>query len=139
MVSKTKIIARYAETDQMGIIHHSVYPVWYEAARTDFIKQAGMTYSEMEQAGVMLPLLELGCTYKSSAYYEDELTICTRVTKLTPTRIEFGYEVYRNGEEKPINFGFTKHAWTTTSLKPINMKKHFPEILAIAQKAAEQE
>ena len=127
MVSKTKIIARYAETDQMGIIHHSVYPVWYEAARTDFIKQAGMTYSEMEQAGVMLPLLELGCTYKSSAYYEDELTICTRVTKLTPSRIEFGYEVYR------------KHAWTTTSLKPINMKKHFPEILAIAQKAAEQE
>ena len=60
MKSESKIVARYAETDQMGIVHHSVYPVWYEVARTDFIKQVGMTYTQMEQIGIMLPLVELG-------------------------------------------------------------------------------
>ena len=48
LVSTTTVIARYAETDQMGIVHHSVYPIWYEAARSDFCKKAGLPYSKME-------------------------------------------------------------------------------------------
>lgn len=54
MVSKTKLIVRYQETDQMGIVHHSVYPVWFECGRTDFIKKAGITYSQMEKEGIKL-------------------------------------------------------------------------------------
>ena len=61
MIHKTVIKARYAETDQMGIIHHSVYPVWYETARTEFIKTSGITYSQLEKKGIMLPLSEIGC------------------------------------------------------------------------------
>ena len=57
MITKSFVTARYAETDQMGVIHHSVYAVWYELARTDFIKKVGISYSKMEEMGILLPLL----------------------------------------------------------------------------------
>ena len=52
-INRLEITARYAETDMMGIIHHSVYPVWFEAARTEFIKMTGITYSELEKQGII--------------------------------------------------------------------------------------
>ncbi|MEG0230260.1 MAG: thioesterase family protein, partial [Oscillospiraceae bacterium] len=70
---KTKIVARYAETDQMGVVHHSVYPIWYEVARTEFIKHIGISYSQMEKMGVMTPLAHLQCDYKNATKYEDEV------------------------------------------------------------------
>lgn len=127
MKSKSKITARYAETDQMGIIHHSVYPIWYEVARTDFIKKAGMTYTQMEQNGLMLPLIELGCKYILPAKYEDELTIKCFVGEFKASKIKFIYEVYTK-DKVLLNKGFTTHAWTNLELKPLNMKKHFPKI-----------
>ena len=63
MHSKSYITVRYAETDRMGVAHHANYPVWYEIGRTDFIKLFDTTYTEMEEAGVMTPLLNLTCHY----------------------------------------------------------------------------
>lgn len=126
MYSESTVIVRYAETDRMGIVHHSVYPIWYEIARTNFIKMIGITYSEMEEMGIMTPLVELGSKYKHPANYEDELKIRVFVSKLTPARIEFSYEVYH--DNLLINTGFTMHAWVGKNLKPINMKKKFPDI-----------
>ena len=126
MYSESKVIVRYAETDKMGIVHHSVYPIWYELARTDFIKLIDLTYSKMEEMGIMLPLVSLTCNYKKPADYEDELIIRTSISKLTPARIEFYYEVYKNNEI--INTGTTVHAWVGKDLKPINLKKNYSEI-----------
>ena len=64
MISETRFPVRYAETDQMGIVHHSVYPVWFECGRTDFIKEYGIAYDELERLGLMLPLVRLLCEYK---------------------------------------------------------------------------
>ena len=61
--SETFLTVRYAETDMMGIVHHSRYYPWFEQARTDFIKKSGITYTQMEQAGVLLPLAETHCKY----------------------------------------------------------------------------
>lgn len=122
-VSETKLIVRYAETDQMGIVHHSNYPVWFEAGRTDFIKKLGMPYSAIEEEGFLLPLIRLECNYKGFAKYEDEVTVKTSIKKLTYTRVIFYYEVYKNNEEKPITTGETEHAWTNRNLKPLNLKK----------------
>ncbi len=102
MISKSKVIVRYAETDQMGIAHHSVYPIWFELARTDLAKQAGFPYSKMEQAGVMTPLVELQCKYRKPAHYEDELIVTATVSKLSSVKIEFYYEVFLKNEDKPI-------------------------------------
>ena len=87
MITKSFVTARYAETDQMGVIHHSVYAVWYELARTDFIKKVGISYSKMEEMGILLPLSELTCKYHQATLYEDEITIETRILALTPSRL----------------------------------------------------
>jgi len=126
MYSESKIVVRYAETDKMGIVHHSVYPIWYEIARTNFIKSIGITYSELEKKGVMLPLIELTSKYILPANYEDELTIRIKIQKLTPARIIFGYEIYN--KEKLINTGTTTHAFVGKNLKPINLKKNMQDI-----------
>ncbi|HHV98165.1 MAG TPA: acyl-CoA thioesterase [Clostridiaceae bacterium] len=127
-VSETQLIVRYAETDQMGIVHHSNYPIWFEAGRTDFIRELGMPYSAIEEEGILLPLIRLECHYKGFAKYEDEIKVKTSIKKLTYTRIIFYYEIYKNNEEKPITTGETEHAWTTRNLKPLNLKKHSSHI-----------
>lgn len=139
MISKSKVIVRYAETDQMGIVHHSVYPIWFELARTDLAKEAGFPYSEMEKSGVMTPLIELNCKYIKPAHYEDELTITTRVSKLSPVRVEFYYEVFNNTDSKPICIGTTTHALVNKEFNIINTKKEHPEIYSILEKMLEKE
>lgn len=112
----------------MGIVHHSNYPIWFEAGRTDFIKKLGMPYTRIEESGTMLPLIELRCRFMGVARYEDEVMVVTCVRDLTDTRITFGYEVYREGEKKPITSGETMHAFTDGAMRPVNLKKHAPDI-----------
>ena len=83
VLSESKIEVRYAETDQMGVVHHAVYPVWYEVARTDYMKKTGMTYAEMEKMGVMTPVVDLGCHYVGSAYYGETITVRVRILELS--------------------------------------------------------
>ncbi|AEV68820.1 acyl-CoA thioesterase [Acetivibrio clariflavus] len=137
--SKTEIVVRYAETDQMGIAHHSNYPIWYEAARTDFIKGAGISYSEIEKRGCMLPLLELKSCYKKPARYEDELFIITKIKDLSSTRITFYYEVYDKKENTLLNYGETMHVWTDKNLRPVNMKKYAPDIYNFMLKLTQED
>jgi len=128
MSSKSKITVRYAETDQMGIVHNSVYPIWYEVARTDFIKLAGISYTEMEKMGIMLPLIELKCKFIGAAKYEDELIVAVKISELSPVKIEFSYEIFKESNEKPINTGYTLHLWVNKDFRPINLKKNFPAL-----------
>jgi acyl-CoA thioester hydrolase len=139
MVSEIKVEVRYAETDKMGITHHSVYPIWYEAARTELIKKIGITYSEMERKGIMLPLAELNCKYIIPSTYEDKLTIKVWVSKITPARIVFNYETYKEEISKAIATGETIHAWADSkTLKPMNLKKNFPEYYEKIEKLVEE-
>lgn len=69
MHARTKVTVRYAETDRMGIVHHSNYPIWYEIARNDYIKMFGISYTDMENAGVMTPLLNLSCHFSESLLF----------------------------------------------------------------------
>lgn len=135
MISKSIITVRYAETDQMGIVHHSVYPIWYEVARSDFMKEMGMSYSNIEKLGIMTPVVEVKCKYIKPAYYEDRLVIETKIKSLNFAKIEFEYLIYNDYFDKPINIGSTVHAWTDTSLKLINLKKVNKDIYDLIHKA----
>lgn len=129
MVSKTKITVRYAETDQMGIAHHSVYPIWYEVGRTDFIKQFGVSYTQLEQSGLMMPLVNLACNYRLPANYEDELIIETRVIKISCAKITFGYKVYKQPQNILLGSGTTEQGFVDSkTFKPINIKKFAPQL-----------
>lgn len=92
-----QIRVRYAETDQMGLLHHANYLVYFEQARTELLRAGGRTYKDMEAEGFFLVVARLEVKYKLPAHYDDVLTIRTTVTRQSPVRIEHKYEVLRDG------------------------------------------
>ena len=92
----------------------------------------------MEEVGIMTPLVELNSKYYSPATYDDNLIVTARVSKLTPARAVFYYEVFKENElDKPINTGYTVHAIVNKDMRPINTKKLFPEIYKTLEKMME--
>lgn len=126
METKTQLIARYQETDQMGIVHHSNYPIWFEAGRTDFFKKIGMANSDIELKGILCPLINMECAFKIPVKYEDEIFIKTKVKSMTCVRVEFIYEVISCKDGVVHALGSTSHAWTDKILKPLNIEIELP-------------
>ncbi len=123
-INETKIVPRYSETDQMGVIYHSNYFVWFEVGRTDYLKESTISYKEMEEVGIILPVIEVNCKYKTSAKYADNLIVKTTIAELSPTRIKFFYEIIREEDNKLIADGFTEHAFVNKIKgRPANLKK----------------
>lgn len=135
MKTETRLTVRYAETDRMGIVHHSNYAVWFEAGRTDFIKQAGISYSELETRGVFLPLYEITARFKSPARYEDEIAVITSLKQLTRVRLLLSYEVVNTTTNTLLATGETLHAFTNTALKPLNVEKALPDVYALLKES----
>lgn len=98
---------RYAETDQMGVVHHAVYVVWMEAARVEFLKRFGMPYHELERSGVRLPVVELGVTYRAAAEFGQVVEVSCVLERVTSRGATFRYWVHRNG--RLLAEGFTRH------------------------------
>lgn len=137
MASTSEITVRYAETDCMGVVHHAVYPVWFEIARTDYIKNVALSYSDMEKQGVMLPVTGISCKYRSPARYDDCLIITAKVTRLSLARIEFSYTVTRKGETEVLCEGTSSHGFVDSqTFRPVNLKKTLPEVYAKIEREA---
>ena len=127
--SETYLTARYAETDLMGIVHHSRYYPWFEIARGDYMKTSGMSYRDVEEMGVMLPLSKSGAEYLGGIKYDDDVLITCVMEKLTVARCVFSYEVYRLPEKTLMTKGYTEHGFVDAkTFAPINLKKAYPEI-----------
>ena len=86
-VRRARVRVRYADTDQMGVTYHANYLVWFEVGRTDWLRESGWTYRDMEDAGVSLPVIEVFCQYHQPARYDDEIEIRTRATALPSDRL----------------------------------------------------
>jgi acyl-CoA thioester hydrolase len=95
---ETTVRVRYAETDRMGLLHHANYFVYFELARTEMLRNRGISYKEVEDSGHFLVIIDLGCKYKKPAYYDDVLTIRTTVARVTHVKIIHEYQVLRDGE-----------------------------------------
>jgi acyl-CoA thioester hydrolase len=127
--SSTKIIVRYAETDQMGIVHHANYYVYFEAAREDFILGSGIRYIDMEDQGVMMPLAETECRYYEGAKYADVLIVETTLEELSPVKVVLQYDVIRERDGKLLARGKTVQTFVDkNTFKIINLKKKHPDI-----------
>jgi acyl-CoA thioester hydrolase len=99
-VSETPVRVRYAETDQMGVVYHSNYFLYFETARAESIRQLGFTYADMEKMGVIMPVVDVHCRYLRPAVYDDLLTIKTILKELpVHHKIEFHHEVYNDKNE----------------------------------------
>jgi acyl-CoA thioester hydrolase len=115
---ETEVRVRYAETDQMGIVHHSNYLIWFEAGRSEYCRSRGFSYKEMEDEGDMLMVVaESYVRYKSPAFYEDILTIRTRVGEMRSRSLRFIYEIFRASDETMIAEGETMHLVTNKEKK----------------------
>jgi acyl-CoA thioester hydrolase len=92
---ETQIRVRYAETDRMGLLHHSQYFVYFEQGRTELLRAQGQSYKEIEDKGFYLVISKVECKFKQPIYYDDVVRLKTILARVTPVRIEHRYEVYR--------------------------------------------
>ena len=99
-ISETKVRVRYAETDQMGVVYHSNFFLYYEVSRAESIRELGYTYADMEKMGVIMPVVEVQSRFLRPALYDDLLTIKTILKELpVHHKIEFHHEVYNEKKE----------------------------------------
>jgi acyl-CoA thioester hydrolase len=111
--SRLILRVRYAETDQMGVAHHSSYFVWMEAARTELLRECGLSYRELEERGYLLPVHEAHCRFKKSVRYDDLICIDSWLERIGGASLRIEYRIYRTGEEnRTVAEGYTLHAFT---------------------------
>lgn len=145
---RTGLKVRYQETDKMAVVYHANYLNWFEIARTEMIRAIGLSYREIEEQGVYLPVLEARARYVSPARYDDRIWMYARISAFSPLRLEYEYEVRRcdeerdwsldpvyfgEDEERPgtlLNTGGTEHVWLSADWKPIRLHKAAPELYA---------
>lgn len=120
---------RYYETDCMGIVHHSNYIRFYEVARTEMLREFGTTYQEMEQVGVMLPVLDVQAHYISPAYDDDLLTIRVTLAEMPKVKMRFDFEIYRENGDR-INTGTVTLAFmNSVTRRACRAPKYFLDLL----------
>jgi len=128
-VRRTRVRVRYADTDQMGVVYYANYLVWFEVGRTEWLRDSGWSYREMEAAGISLPVIEAHCEYRQPARYDDEIEIRTEARALTPVRIRFDYEARRTADETLSATGHTVHAALGANGRPQRLPARVLDIL----------
>ena len=93
MISSTTVRVNYSETDQMGVVYHANYLIWFDRARTELMRDTGLTYRALEQQGVYLAVSQVNVRYRAPARYDDLLRIRCWVRELLSRRVTFGYAV----------------------------------------------
>ena len=129
---ETEIRVRYAETDKMGIVHHSNYLIWFEAGRSDLCRARGFSYKEMEERdNALMVVAESYVRYKSPAFYEDVLTIRTQVAEVRSRSIRFIYEIRRDSDDTLLAEGETLHLVTDENKKVKLIPDAYRELLLV--------
>ena len=128
-ITQTNIRVRYSETDQMNVVYHGNYAQYFEVARSEAIREMGITYKEMEEMGIVMPIVELHTKFLRPAVYDDLLTIKTELRELPKDhRIEFHHEVF-NEAGKLLTIGrivlyFLNAKTMARTVMPDELKKH---------------
>lgn len=133
-IVESRVRVRYAETDQMGVVYHANYLVWFEVGRVEFIRSLGMDYRSMEREdGIGIAVVDVSARYKSPARYDDELIIETRLNAARGAVIKFGYRIVRAADSTLLCEGETVHVVVGKDMKkralPEKYAKRFAEVL----------
>jgi len=117
-VSTAHIRVRYPETDRMGVAHHTHFFVWFEVGRTEYMRDRGCPYSELEKQGLFFPVVEAGARYHRPVRYDEELRVETSLEEVTAARVHFAYRLVRPPAGELLASGFTVHAAVDASGSP---------------------
>ena len=131
MTSETRVRVRYAETDQMGVVYHSNYLIWFEVGRVELIRQLGLDYKSMEQQeGCFIAVVDAHCRYKSPARYDDELVVRTRIDHIRGSVLRFTYAIHRVEDDLLLCEGSTTHVVVDRNMKRAPMPPRYAEAFA---------
>lgn len=149
---------RYEETDRMGVVFHANYATWFEVGRTELVRSAGFPYADIEQNGLLLPVVELNCRFAAPARYDDEVIVATRIADFAPSQIRFQSQVRKiSDHSRPAETGFTgitsaeelpgellvsggtRHVWINSDWKPVRLQKTMPELYEVLHALSAEE
>lgn len=123
VIVKDKV--RFVETDMMGVVHHSNYFRWFEMARVEFLRKAGIDLLDLMRHGFLFPIKEVNCNYLSSAVFDDYILIQASMTKLTRAQMEFTYQIVRETDGTLLAEGKTVNVFTNHNSKITRLPSEF--------------
>jgi acyl-CoA thioester hydrolase len=130
-VSEARVRVRYAETDQMGVVYHSNYLIWFEVGRVELIRQMGLDYKRMEEEeGCGISVVDVHARYRAPARYDDELVIETRLLAARGAVVKFGYRILRDVDSVLLCEGETMHVCIDKEMKKRSLPPKYAERFA---------
>jgi acyl-CoA thioester hydrolase len=130
LVSQTRLRVRYAETDQMGVVYHTNFAIWFEVGRVEFLRELGFTYRDMEREDdCYIAVVELRCRYKAPARYDDLILVRTRLKHLRGSLISFAYEIVREDGGTLLAEGETMHIVTDAQMQTRELPEKYRQEL----------
>lgn len=124
-----KLRVRYSETDQMGIVYYGNYAQYFEVARVEFLRDLKFVYKELEDSGVIMPVVHYSTNYKFPAKYDDELTICTKIQEVPTSKITFDHEVFNGNNDKICDAKVILVFLNKETFRPVRIPEHLIELL----------
>lgn len=146
---KTNYRVPYSDTDRMGVVHHANYINWFEIARTECMRYYGVAYSDVEASGLLLPVVDVACSYKNSATFDDCIAIYSKIVDYSPIKLAFAYEARKVTEEafakndepavdepmgELLTTGTTKHMWVNHDFKPTRLSRKAPKFYEVVER-----
>ncbi len=125
----------YYETDRMDIIHHSNYIRYFEEARIYWMEEIGLKFSEVEKRGILIPVMFVDCQYLVPVQFEDDIEIQVKLAYFDGIKMEFTYELYQKKTGQLCTTGRSGHCFLNDKMKPVLVKKQFPDIYEKMQEA----
>ena len=125
----TRLRVRYAETDQMGVVYHANYFVWFEMGRVELLRDLGHSYRSLEDSGFQLPVIRAECQYRRPALYDDELEVRTTGRMISPARVAFAYELVRVAAGELLATAGTEHVPLNRAGRPCRLPQALKEAL----------
>ena len=132
-INKTEIRVIYADTDQMGVVYHSNYLKYFEIGRTELLRELGISYKEIEENGILLPVKEAFANYKVSIKYDDLIIIHTQIEELKNVSIKLKYEIKNKEENIIYSTGYTLHPFIDRNGKIVRPNEKIYNLLLSAK------
>ncbi|MUH35317.1 acyl-CoA thioesterase [Zobellia amurskyensis] len=120
---------RYSETDQMGVVYHGNYAQYLEMGRVEWLRSTGISYKKLEENGIMLPVVSLSLNYKKSAFYDDLISVETRLKKTPSVKIEFDYVIYNENREILVEANTVLVFVDMKNKRPIRCPKYLLDLI----------
>jgi acyl-CoA thioester hydrolase len=128
-VSEIRVRVNYSETDQMGVVYHARYLVWLDVARTEHLRASGMSYRDLEAGGLRLAVSEVAVRYRQPARYDDPVRVRCWVRDLASRRVDFGYAVEHDGDNRLLATAFTSLLALDRSMNPTRLPDSVRRVL----------